>query len=83
MSDGLAGYDRWKTDVDADAPDCEPGIAEHYHCLDCAWRGRGGLAAFDHHRSATPHHRIALRAWRDRPVSFSCCASAISGTALI
>lgn len=70
-----ASLDAWKTDADADAPDREAAEARAYRCLDCGWRGRGGIAAFDHHRSATPHHRIAHRTQPTWIARFSCCTS--------
>lgn len=49
--------------------DTSQGLA--YRCGECAWTGRGGIRAFDHHRE--DHHAIELRDLPGRVVNFSCC----------
>jgi hypothetical protein len=69
----MTGYDRWKTGEAVDPFEGDSKAGHHYTCLDCTWAGRGGMAAADHHRCATPHHRVALRATGLRQ-EFACCA---------
>jgi hypothetical protein len=50
----------------------ESGPGHVYVCRDCNWSGRGGAAAFDHHR-AQPAHRIVLRdAPQLGPIAWTC-----------
>jgi hypothetical protein len=72
MSD-LPGYDAWKQNADADAPDRDRhfGHGLPYRCIDCAWTGHGAEAT-DHHRESR-HHRIVFRNYPTIAVMFSCC----------
>lgn len=60
MTEGLKGYDAWKTD----APD--PGRLRHpeptsYRCLDCGWRGTGEIAHHAHFYAHVPPHKIMAK----------------------
>jgi hypothetical protein len=69
---------RWETSFPDphDGAEDDPGTVGRgphglaYHCLDCAWTGRGGAAAYDHHRDDR-HHRLAVA--DGTRCAFGCC----------
>lgn len=61
-------YDTW---LSTEPDDIDTSGPITYRCLDCAWTGKGGIKAWDHHQER--HHQIAIKVTGDMAV-FSCCA---------
>lgn len=62
---------QWNGDDERSGLSASAGKGLAYRCADCAWTGRGGPSALDHHRE--DHHGIELVSLPGRTVNFSCC----------